>query len=341
MHNILHNLVSIFLDNGGIIKPIYIDSKYTNGTGLCNVSIYYNENSKELLYNIRNVEYALYHSECEQKFQSKNEGPLSYYHPDDDLNLRTNNFICNINPDTLDIIHYNKIDTTLLDVEPIWTFIGLEDGRLVYWDNKYYLCGVRRDTTPNGEGRMELSELEISDKTVKEIKRNRIDVQDNTSYCEKNWMPVKDKPFHFIKWTNPTEVIKVNIDTNEAEQIYISNKILNLPKDLRGGSQLIPWYNDTYLAITHEVYFTPKNYNGYKDGDYYHRFIMWDKDWNITYVSKAFNFMTAKIEFCIGLECVNDDILISYGFQDNCSYIVKIKKEKLQDILNNIETDEY
>ena len=36
-------------------------------------------------------------------------------------------------------------------------FIGLEDGRLLKWNDKYYLTGVRRDTTTNGQGRMELS----------------------------------------------------------------------------------------------------------------------------------------------------------------------------------------
>ena len=36
--------------------------------------------------------------------------------------------------------------------------------------------------------------------------------------------------------------------------------------------------------------------------------------------------MTAKIEFCIGLTQYKDDILISFGYQDNSSYIIKINK---------------
>ena len=67
--------------------------------------------------------------------------------------------------DTIDIIsiytiNYHKIDTSKLDVTPIWKFIGLEDGRIVNWDDKYYAIGVRRDTTTNGQGRMEFSEFE-------------------------------------------------------------------------------------------------------------------------------------------------------------------------------------
>ena len=44
---------------------------------------------------------------------------------------------------------------------------------------------IRRDTTPNGQGRMELSEIEINDDSVREINRSRIEVEDVDSYCEK------------------------------------------------------------------------------------------------------------------------------------------------------------
>ncbi len=47
--------------------------------------------------------------------------------------------------ESLPIITNFKIQSEL-DVPPVWTFIGLEDGRLVKWDEKYYLIGVRRDT---------------------------------------------------------------------------------------------------------------------------------------------------------------------------------------------------
>lgn len=338
---IIHNLTKIFLDHDATIKPIFINSEDSQGTGLCNISLFYNKKTNELFANLRNVEYALYHAEGEQKFQSAFEGPLSYYHPDDDLTLRTTNFWCILNPDNLSLEKYYKVDTTLLDTEPKWTFIGLEDGRIVYWDDIYYLCGVRRDTTPNGKGRVEMSQLEFDKDYVKEIKRNRIECIDTSSYCEKNWMPIKDKPYHFIKWTNPTEVVKINLDDNTTQQIHMSSKRINLPRDLRGGSQLIPWDNDTYLAIVHEVEFIPKNNNGHKDGDYYHRFVIWNKSWDIIYLSKPFNFMTAKIEFCIGLEQINTDIIIGFGFQDNSSYFVKINKEKLQHILSTIEIDGY
>ena len=133
---VYNNLVKEILKLDGMIKPLTIDSSATNGTGLCNPSLLYT--NKELYMILRHVEYTLYVCEGEQKFQSRYEGPLSYYHRDDDLNLRTNNYFCTIDQTTLEISNFNKIDTVKLDSKPQWNFIGLEDARLVNWNNKYF-----------------------------------------------------------------------------------------------------------------------------------------------------------------------------------------------------------
>ena len=325
------NLVKSIIDNGGIIKPIYIDNKDSGGTGVCNASILYVNDKLRMI--LRNVDYTLYSSENRQRYQSCYEGPSQYYHRDDDLNLRTKNFYCELDKKTLSIKNYTKIDTSKLDTTPIWNFIGLEDARLVFWNEKYYGVGVRRDTTTNGQGRMEFSELEINKSNVKEINRNRIEVEDKTSYCEKNWMPIKDKPFYFIKWTNPTQIVKVDLDNNSSHTVFLSDTTYNLPLDIRGGSQLIPWDDNTYLAIVHECKFIPKNSNGHKDADYFHKFIIWNSDWSIKYISESFNFMTAKIEFCIGLEQVEDNIIIVFGFQDNGCYAIKFKHNYMNNLI--------
>ena len=325
------NLVKSIIDNGGIIKPIYIDNKDSGGTGVCNASILYVNDKLRMI--LRNVEYTLYSSENRQRYQSCYVGPLQYYHRDNDLNLRTKNFYCELDKKTLSIKNYTKIDTSKLDTTPIWNFIGLEDVRLVFWNEKYYGVGVRRDTTTNGQGRMEFSELEINKSNVKEINRNRIEVEDKTSYCEKNWMPIKDKPFYFIKWTNPTQIVKVDLDNNSSHTVFLSDTTYNLPLDIRGGSQLIPWDDNTYLAIVHECKLIPENSNGHKDSNYFHKFIIWNSDWSIKYISESFNFMTAKTEFCIGLEQVEDNIIIVFGFQDNGCYAIKFKHNYMNHLI--------
>ena len=279
--------------------------------------------------NIRHVEYTFFYS---KKYQSKFAGPLSYYHPDDDLSLRTNNYFGELDIENLEFINYKKIDTSELDEKPKWNFIGLEDARIVKWeeDDKTYLVGVRRDTTTNGQGRMEFSEIE----DFKEVSRKRIEVIDTKSYCEKNWMPINDRPYHFVKWTNPTEVVKVNLENKNIEQISVGKSISGIKADLRGGSSVIRWDENTYMAITHECYFTLKNNLGNKDSVYKHRFVLWDTDFNIKMISRPFDFMTGQVEFCIGLEQINDkEIVIVFGYYDSCCYAIKCSKEYVNNLI--------
>jgi hypothetical protein len=312
------NFVKTVINAGGSLHPIIIPASETNGTGLMNPSIH-NDNG-QLILNLRHVNYTLYHAENEQLFINR-WGPLAYLNPENDLHLRTTNFFCEID-NNLQVKSFTKIDTSKLDVEPIWEFVGLEDGRLTRWNNKLYLCGVRRDTTPHGEGRMEMSELEIKNGRVLEVNRSRIQPPvDLTSYCEKNWMVVTDLPNHFVKWTNPTEVVEADKLTGKSIQKVLKPGV-GPHQNLRGNSQVIP-YKGKRICVIHEVDLF-KNKLEQKDGKYTHRFVVWDRDWNIEHVSEPFSFMDGEIEFACGITEWKDDLLVSFGFQDNAAYILKI-----------------
>jgi predicted GH43/DUF377 family glycosyl hydrolase len=326
----LANFSKSVLEQGGNIIPLLIPSSETNGTGLFNPSVFNDDGN--LIVNIRHCQYTLYHCENEQKFPARWGGPLHYLNPENDISLTTTNFLCTLNDD-FTVKKYNKVNMMNLS-KPMWEFIGLEDGRLVKWDNKLYLSGVRRDTETTGIGRIELSELNITKDSVIEISRNRISPPNNAnSYCEKNWMPIIDKPYQYVKWTNPTEVVKVDLNTNTSTTLTLKNNKLNLPRDIRGGSQVIPW-GDYYIAITHEVdlWFTERQQ---KDARYYHRFIVWDKDFNIVHVTEDFNIMSAHIEFVCGIAKHNNQLVVSFGYQDNGAYILTIPENIINQIINN------
>lgn len=321
-------LVNYVINSGGSIHPLIIPAEYTNGTGLLNPSIFVDGDN--LLVNIRHVNYTLYHSE-NKKFQHL-WGPLQYLHPENDITLRTWNYLGVLNDD-LSLKKFNKVDTSNLDVTPIWHFIGLEDARLFRWNKKLYLCGVRRDTTTNGQGRMELSELEINDDSVKEITRTRIPTPlPDEAYCEKNWMPIIDQPYSYVKWSNPTQVVHYDLKTGITETVHLDeSKFISNQPDFRGGSQVIP-YGDYYLALIHEVNLFNSEV-GRKDGTYRHRFLVWDKNWNIVKFTDAFSFMKADIEFCSGAAFYKEDLLLSFGYQDNCAFILKVPKDILKDVI--------
>lgn len=318
------NLVKSVIDNGGDIFPLIIPSTETNGTGLMNPSIF-NDNGT-LLCNLRHVNYTLMHCEGTQVFGNRH-GPLAYLNPENDLHLKTINFMLELNKD-MSIERYTKIDTSKCDVEPLWEFWGLEDARVVRWEGDLWISGVRRDTTTNGQGRMELSLL---DNDWNERERYRIEAPNNKeSYCEKNWMVVEDLPFHYVKWANPTEVVRADIETLSSETIVLKEGIGTL-QNMRGSSQVIRW-GDYRICIIHETDLW-KNKLDQRNAKYTHRFIIWDLEWNIQHISESFSFMDGEIEFCCGLTFHNGDMLISFAFQDNAAYILKVPQSQINTVI--------
>jgi hypothetical protein len=324
----MKKFAQVAFEKGGSIHPLIIDPKLTGGLGLMNPSIY-NDNGK-LIVNLRSVNYTFYHSE-EKLFQHP-YGPLTYVHPENDIKLRTWNYYLELN-EQYEIQKYCKVDTSQFPDKELWDFVGLEDARIFRWNDKLYISGVRRDEDTVGTGRMELCEIVAYGDTVKQILQVRIKPPlDPNSYCEKNWMPVLDKPYHYIKWSNPTELVKVNPETGESEQIF-TGKQFPIDGYSRGGSQVIAWKGG-YVAITHEVDLF-KSEVGRKDAVYYHRVLFWDKDFNLQKWSKKFFIMGGHVEFCIGLTIHNDSMLMTFGFQDNAAYLLKFDESVLEEFLND------
>lgn len=319
----MNNFVKECLNRGGQIKPLIIPSELTNGTGLFNPSVFVD--GEKILVNVRHCQYTLYHAEL-KKYEHQ-WGPLVYLNPENDISLTTTNFICELD-ENLNIISHKKVNTSTLDKKPLWEFVGLEDSRLINWENKFYLTGVRRDLDTIGTGRMELSEIIFSENEVVETSRFRIPPPGNgNSYCEKNWMPILDQPYHYVKWTNGTEVVKVDPIKRTCETVILKNFVPH-DKDLRGGSQVIP-YKDGYLSLNHETDLY-KSEAGRKDATYRHRFVYWDRDWNIQKFSDVFSFLNAKIEFACGLAKYKDSYLITFGLQDNAAYILRVPESFIE-----------
>lgn len=323
----MNNFAKYAIDHGGFVIPILIPASETEGLGLMNPSIL-NDGDK-ILVNLRQVNYTFYHSE--RNLFNHPYGPLTYIHPEDDLTLRTWNWYLEYDINTLEMKRYTKIDTSMLDVKPLWEFVGLEDVRYVRWEGDLWATGVRRDTTTNGQGRMELSKIEITPTTSREVERYRIENIDPNSYCEKNWMPILDKPWHYVKWSNPTQIVRADIKTLTSSEVLIKPPAPGR-QDLRGGSQVIPW-GEYYFANTHELDFFQSETNR-KDAIYDHRFVLWDKDFNIVKMSKSFSFLDGQVEFSVGMCHWRDGFLITTGFQDNSAYIIYVTYDAMRKFID-------
>lgn len=332
MHDLYNGgLATYALKRGGSIHPIIIPKEVLgNETGIMNPSIF--QHDGKLRINVRHVNYILYHAEA-KKFPHQ-WGPLVYVHPEHDVALKTHNIMCEVDTN-LNLINAQRVKMTL-DTEPTWNFVGLEDARLFEWDDKLYLCGVRRDCyDDNGTGRMEMCHIDFINNEWVEISRHPIPSPNgDNSYCEKNWMPVNDMPGHFVKWTNPTQLVKYDLEEKTCVDVVNDpEKYIPQNKDFRGGSQVIRLNENERMAFIHETHLLRDTF-GRKDGEYSHRVVVWDNDWNITWTSQNFHFMgtqydhvkgrDSNIEFVTGATILNNYMYISFGWQDNASYVLKM-----------------
>ena len=348
------SLVKDSFSKGGSIHPLLISPEITKHLSLCNTSILEVEKDSRYLLNVRWVSYYLHHCENKQKYQTP-WGPLNYVRPDCDEYLRTENYICDLNLVDMTAHNPRKIDEGKFPSPQEWDFVGAEDLRLTQWNGKIYGSGVRR-FFPDGRGRMQVSSLNIDTNKVVEEERVFIEAPTNPeSYCEKNWMPLTDSPFVYLKWCSPVEVVqadptmkslfpqeypvvdpqdgKIKTATNICSSRTWVSKQNELPLGLepRGGSQVIP-YKDYYIAAIHEVDGWHNEKND-RDAYYYHRFIVWDKNWNLVSYSDKFTFMHGRIEFCCGLASYKDSFLITFGFQDNTAFLFKMSKKHFDELL--------
>jgi hypothetical protein len=196
---------------------------------------------------------------------------------------------------------------------------------------------------------MELCKLDVKPDGVYETTRERVEVNPHT-HLEKNWMPILDMPFHYVRWCNPLEIIKVNpedkskhkaqegiLDMISSEVVFKSDQQIDLPLGVRGGSQVIPFGDDgDRICVTHDTHFF-HHQNEKKDAHYYHRFIIWDKDWKVKKISEQFKFMDAMIEFACGLIIKDGNLIITYGYQDNAAYALKMPLNLLDELKWDID----
>lgn len=262
----------------------------------------------------------------------------------DHVNGINTNFIAKINYD-LTLHSYNTIilNENLNNLPPGRSFSGTEDFRLFKWNDKFYISGtchilhehVLEPLYENEHfggthvGKIELSQIEINEYGINEVTRLRIRNPENNRFMEKNWMPVLDMPFYFVRWCNPFELLKINPESDVPEVVLRKDYVEEL-KDYRGSSQIIP-FEENRIAVLHE------KETRIEDGNkpYLHKIVIWDKDWNIVKVSDSFTFFGERIEFCAGITEHEGSFIISFGVDDKRSYLLKISKDNLKSFIFN------
>ena len=149
---------------------------------------------------------------------------------------------------------------------------------------------------------------------------------------EKNWLPlIIDDKINFYR---------CGYGDNYSILRYADNKVsitrefgcdLNLSR-LKGSAGPVP-LNGGYLAIFHESIL-----QGGEMAIYYHRFVMLNKDMEITGMSLPWILESAGVEFCRSILLKGNDLFLTVSIHDKDSWVYTVN---LNDVINQIYGIEY
>lgn len=148
---------------------------------------------------------------------------------------------------------------------------------------------------------------------------------------QKNWAPFyENNKLYAIYSHEPLTIIEINIDNGNCSIVVEKKNNLYDLSNIRGSSSPIKLPNDHWLIIVHDLIFKDKRI-------YFHRFILYDKNWELKKISLPFYFEELFIEFCLSMsfDIKTEEITIFFSKLDNFSKMVNIKINDISWIPDN------
>lgn len=320
-------LVTLAAKHGGKLFPLPASNSLTRGRALLNPSITQLSNKQFLIF-ARLTNFML-----PVEFSAATRAHKQMLIDENRTHFQSEAIALILN-DRLEIVAESKVEFS--PTESKWIYQGLEDLRITTWNNRFYASGTRRDYQSDGRGRIEILEFENDSRnsTWKEVSKSiPIASSLENSFLEKNWVPVSDKPFTYVRWTIPTEVLKLkDWDSGQSEIDTHSKNIYQYVPELRGGTELVRW-GDGYLSFVHQSV-PQQSYLGCVSLTYQHRLVVWSEDLKIQQVSdKPFGVMFGKVEFLSGLATYNGGLLLTFGYQDSCACLLELPKSAVDELI--------
>jgi hypothetical protein len=211
---------------------------------------------------------------------------------------------------------------------------GIEDMRLISYDNKLYFNGVR----PIGKdsefkivmehGFVDFDTKSVNSKFLSFDKQNKI---------EKNWVlfNYNNELYHIYSWS-PLLILKVKTDEicENNENSSNSESVIHLGEVKRIVMPVI--FNEIRgstngKVILDEIWFICHIVSHEEKRHYYHMMVVLDlHTLKLKKYSNMFTFNKINIEFCLGLDFYDNNFYITYSTMDNTSNLGIISYEKMQ-----------
>ena len=234
-------------------------------------------------------------------------------------NIKTKNIMSELN-DKLIPINYHEMDEKTIGFESKWSrCYGLEDIRLFTYDNKMYYLATNINYTHDSVNSMMMGEYDLPTMTYK----NSHFLHSPYKRCmQKNWIPLvwKEDLWFIYRWF-PLEIGKLD---DKHTLVIHKNYVLKEDwfRDIRGSSNFVE-YKEYLVGIVHfSIDGCPRKY--------FHRFVALNKE-TLEPVSYTDNFFFRRIgiEFCLGLEMVNNDYACWISRMDRDPLMLKLDMEKV------------
>jgi tetratricopeptide (TPR) repeat protein len=233
----------------------------------------------------------------------------------------TKNIICGLNKSKCELQDLRMLNFDDFDLFKFnFTVKGIEDIRLLSYNNDIYFVGNSREVTNNNSPKMLLGKY-----STKENKVENLVVLHNyeDNQCQKNWSPfVHDGKILLFYSFSPLVILEPNLETGKCTLYKKGTMDLNY-EFLRGGSQGF-YIKGKLHFITHEVI--------YENGRIYlHRFVKMNEDLSIDKVSYPFYMKNQGIEYISGAVYDDDknEVLITWGSDDKFANLSSISFDKL------------
>jgi hypothetical protein len=231
--------------------------------------------------------------------------------------IRTENVLLRLNED-LSVAWSLPIDDAMLCGHAgLFPVLGLEDARLFLREGDWWMSGTCREHRVDGRCQIVMCKMDIDPMNRARIASSFQLPFLSTHRHEKNWMPIVGAQHEWIWGVQPTVRCRFDSLTNSLVPTRSAKGDLSI----RGGSQVVP-FREGWLAVVHDV--EVKN----EARVYRHRFVRWDWQWNLEFVSDPFRLGDDEfgLEFCAGLVVLDEEkrLVLSVGIGDSRAELIEM-----------------
>jgi hypothetical protein len=209
----------------------------------------------------------------------------------------------------------NVLDTITIDTpkKRVSHIKGLEDMRIFTYKDNVYAFATTFEYGDNNHPSQVLCKFN------RNVITSIVPLSYKKEHVQKNWCPfiMKDKICCIYSF-EPLRILEIDENTGECKEIINKYMDKNLDK-LRGSTS--PVYNsetNEYTLITHEIHFKHIR-------NYFHRFLVFDEEWNLKRISRPFYMENKQIEYILGYQVLNNKHIVHYSVMDNCSKFVTLE----------------